>query len=62
MEYRIKFDGYYVRNQDNEYLVQCKEEESVFSEAHANAIVEKCPTRAKAYKIITKEYEANKYE
>lgn len=61
MEYRVKFDGHYVKEVDYKYLVECPERESVFSETNATIIVDKCPNRAEKLKIITKEYEAKKY-
>ena len=45
-QYRVKFDGSYVRERDYRYLVECKKEESIFSEGHSREICDKVPTRA----------------
>ena len=55
MEYRIKFDNEYVKECDREFLVKCKEYDSIFSEDTAKAILKQCPVRVKIYKIITHE-------
>jgi len=55
MRYRVQFDGHYVAEKDNRYLVECKETESDFSQEQAENILEHCKSRVKIFKIITKE-------
>lgn len=43
--YRIKYDGQYVKELNGTYLVECSEEESIFSEAVANSIKDKLQDR-----------------
>ena len=54
--YRIKFDGEYVKECDYEYLVECKKEESIFSEDVAQSIKKQCPERIELEKIDTKAF------
>ena len=56
--YRVQFDGHYVCEKEWKYLVECKEEESDFSETNANRILEACPVRVKIFKIIPKPKES----
>ena len=62
MKYRIQFDGHYVKECDYQYLVECSEEESIFSESTAQSTKKQCPDRVKIFKIITKEYMDEKYK
>ena len=61
MKYRVKFDGQYVQECEYEYLVECNEKESVFSESSAQSILKQCPTRVQIYKIIGHAYMEEKY-
>jgi hypothetical protein len=61
MKYRIKFDGHYVKLLEDRYLVECKENESIFSEVNADIIKEQCPVRTELFKIIGHAYMEEKY-
>jgi hypothetical protein len=51
MKYHIKFDGNFVKEKGFEYLIECKKEDSIFSETMAKAIKKQCPSRVQLIRI-----------
>ena len=56
---RIKWDGHYVKECDYDHLEKCNSENSLFSDAVAQAIKKQCPHRVEIEHVMDEIEEAN---